>query len=210
MTNENTVRTVLVDDHQLVLEGLSRVLAREGMTVAGCFGDIPSTLSFLACHDIDFLVADLRLGTESGISLVGEVRRRHPAVRIAILSCFDDTDSACAALHAGATGYLLKDTSTPELARQLHDISAGHLVVDSRVAAAVLNPQRLLAAQELHVLELVAEGLTNREIGKRLFLSHYTVKDYLCRVMRKLGTSTRAETVAKAVHSGLLRPTNPV
>lgn len=210
MTTENSIRVVLVDDHQLVLDGLSRVLTREGMTVVGTFGDISSTLNFLACHEIDFLVVDLRLKGDSGISLVTEVHRRYPGVRMAILTSFDDSDPACAALQAGATGYLLKDTSSAELGRQLRDVAAGNLVLDSRVATAVLHPQRLLADQEMHVLELVAEGLTNREIGKRLFLSHYTVKDYLSRTMRKLGTSTRAETVAKAVHRGLLRPKEAV
>ena len=81
----------------------------------------------------------------------------------------------------------------------------GTLVIDSRVAAAVLRPeQRLLSGHELSILELVAEGLTNREIGARLHLSHYTVKDYLTRIMRKLGTRSRAETVARAVQQGLL------
>lgn len=205
MTTEQAIRAVLVDDHQLVLEGLSRVLGRQGMTVMGTFTDRDSTLNFLACHEIDFLVVDLRLRDDSGIALAAEARRRHPDVRIAMLTSFDDSDSACAALQAGATGYLLKDTTSTELARQLCDVAAGHLMLDSRVATAVLHPQRLLADQETLVLELVAEGLTNREIGKRLYLSHYTVKDYLSRVMRKLGTSTRAETVAQAAQRGLLR-----
>lgn len=210
MTTKDSVRAVLVDDHQLVLEGLSRVLTRAGMTVEGIFFDSAATLNFLACHEVDFLVIDLRLKDDSGISLATEVHRRHPAVRMAILTSFDDVDSACAALQAGATGYLLKDTSSAELGRQLRDVAAGNLVLDSRVATAVLHPQRLLADQEMHVLELVAEGLTNREIGQRLYISHYTVKDYLSRTMRKLGTSTRAETVAKALHRGLLRPKEAV
>lgn len=206
MTTGGGVRAVVVDDHQLMLEGLTGALTRHGMSVLGSFTDIQSALSFLACHEVDFLVVDLRLGTQSGITLAAEAHREYPAVKIAMLTGFDDGESASAAVRAGATGYLLKDTSSAELCRQLHDVAAGHLVIDSRVAGAVLNPQRLLTDQEMLVLDLVAEGLTNREIGTRLFLSHYTVKDYLSRTMRKLETSTRAETVAVALNRGLLRP----
>lgn len=204
MTGERTIRAVLVDDHELVLDGLRRALTRHGMTVVGSFADADSALPFLACHDVDFLVVDLRLRDQSGISLVTEASGRHPDMRFAVLTSFADASSARAAIEAGATGFLLKDTSSAELCRQLHDVAMGHLVIDSRVAAAVLHPQRVLTDQETLVLELVAQGLTNREIGDRLFLSHYTVKDYLCRTMRKLGTGTRAETVAKAARRGLL------
>ncbi|MGH3466752.1 MAG: response regulator transcription factor [Thermocrispum sp.] len=206
MTTKAAVRAVLVDDHQLVLDGLSRALTRQGMSVLGTFVDGHSALRFLGCHVVDFLVVDLRLRDESGISVVTETHRRHPDIKIAVLTSFDDGGAASSAVRAGATGYLLKDTLTSELSRQLHDVACGHLVIDSRVASAVLAPQQLLSDQEMLVLKLVSEGLTNKEIGARLHLSHYTVKDYLSRIMRKLGTSTRAETVAKAGERSLLRP----
>lgn len=197
---------VLVDDHQLVLEGLGNALRRQGMSVVGSFLDRESTVEFLAERAVDFLVVDLRLGGESGIAVVGAARRCQPLLKIAVLTSFDDLGAAADAVRAGATGYLLKDTPSEELGAQLRAVADGHLVLDSRVASAVLEPARLLSEQELVVLELVARGLTNKEIGSQLHLSHYTIKDYLSKTMRKLGTGTRAETVITAVQQGLLNP----
>jgi DNA-binding NarL/FixJ family response regulator len=201
----NAVSAVLIDDHQVVLEGLSRTLQREGMNVVGTFLDGDSAITFLRTRPVDLVVVDLRLQNRSGLAVVDAVHRMHPDTKIAVLTSFEDRAAASAAVHAGASGFLLKDTPIDELARRLRGVATGTLVIDSRVAAAVLRPeQRLLSGHELSILELVAEGLTNREIGARLHLSHYTVKDYLTRIMRKLGTRSRAETVARAVQQGLL------
>ncbi|KAA9165977.1 response regulator transcription factor [Amycolatopsis acidicola] len=196
---------VLIDDHQLVLEGLSRALAREGLRVVGSFVAAPEALGYLSEHPVDFAVVDLRLGGDSGIRVVGEIRRLSPKTRVAVLTSYDDRVAAAAAIRSGATGFLLKTTLSSDLGRQLREVAEGNLVVDARVAAAVFEPSDLLGGTEVTVLRLVAEGLTNREIGQRMHLSHYTIKDHLTKAMRKLGTGTRAETVAKAVQQGLLR-----
>lgn len=199
------ISVVLIDDHQVVLEGLARTLERAGMAVAGAFTDGDAALEHLRSHPADLVVVDLRLQNRSGLTIVDAVHRAHPDTKIAVLTSFEDRAAASAAVHAGAGGFLLKDTPVNELARRLRGVATGSLVVDSRVAGAVLRPeQRLLSGHELSILELVAEGMTNREIGARLHLSHYTVKDYLTRIMRKLGTRSRAETVARAVQQGLL------
>jgi DNA-binding NarL/FixJ family response regulator len=199
------ISAVLIDDHQVVLEGLTRTLQRDGITVVGTFGDGDSAVAFLRTHPVDLVVVDLRLQNRSGLAVVDAVHRLQPDARIAVLTSFEDRAAASAAVHAGASGFLLKDTPVDELARRLRGVATGTLVIDSRVAGAVLRPeQRLLSGHELSILELVAEGMTNREIGARLHLSHYTVKDYLTRIMRKLGTRSRAETVARAVQQGLL------
>lgn len=201
----SAVTAVLIDDHEVVLEGLSRTLQREGMEVIGTFADGDSAVAFLRTRPADLVVVDLRLQNRSGLAVVDAVHRMHPDTKIAVLTSFEDRAAASAAVHAGASGFLIKDTPIDELARRLHGVATGTLVIDSRVAGAVLRPeQRLLSGHELSILELVAEGLTNREIGARLHLSHYTVKDYLTRIMRKLGTRSRAETVARAVQQGLL------
>jgi DNA-binding NarL/FixJ family response regulator len=202
---DSALTAVLIDDHQVVLEGLRRTLTRDGMDVVGAFTDGDSAVAFLRTRPVDLLVIDLRLANRSGLAVVDAVHRMHPDTRIAVLTSFDDRAAASAAVHAGANGFLLKDTPIDELARRLRGVATGTLVIDSRVAGAVLRPeQRLLSGHELSILELVAEGMTNREIGARLHLSHYTVKDYLTRIMRKLGTRSRAETVARAVQQGLL------
>jgi DNA-binding NarL/FixJ family response regulator len=203
------VSAVLIDDHQVVLEGLTRTLEREGMNIVATFGDGDAAVSFLRTNPVDLVVVDLRLQNRSGLAVVDAVHRMHPDIRIAVLTSFEDRAAASAAVQAGATGFMLKDTPIDELARRLHGVATGTLVIDARVAGAVLRPeQRLLSGHELSILELVAEGMTNREIGARLHLSHYTVKDYLTRIMRKLGTRSRAETVARAVQQGLLAGRN--
>jgi DNA-binding NarL/FixJ family response regulator len=202
---QTELTAILIDDHQLVLEGLSRALAREGLRVVGSFLSASDALPYLTEHPVDFAVVDLRLGGDSGVRVVGEIHRMWPRMRIAVLTSFDDRSAAAAAVRAGATGFLLKTTLSSDLGRQLREVAEGNLVVDARVAAAVFQPAELLGETELAVLRLVAEGLTNREIGQRLHLSHYTIKDHLTKAMRKLGTGTRAETVAKAVQQGLLQ-----
>src|SRR5882757_77313 len=204
-SDAQAITVVLIDDHQVVLEGLSRTLQREGMNVVGMFSDGDSAIAFLRARPVDLVVVDLRLQNRSGLGVVDTVHRMHPDTKIAVLTSFEDRAAASAAVHAGASGFLLKDTPVDELGRRLRGVATGTLVIDSRVAGAVLRPERrLLSGHELSILELVAEGMTNREIGARLHLSHYTVKDYLTRIMRKLGTRSRAETVARAVQQGLL------
>ena len=168
-----TATAILVDDHQVVLEGLSRTLERAGIEVVGTFVDPVEALAALRARPVDLLVVDLRLADSSGLTLVDSARRSSPSTKVAVLTSFPDRAAASAAIQAGVTGFLLKDTPVAELAQRLIGVASGTLVVDSRVADAVLSPhQGLLSAQERSILELVAEGLTNREIGARLHLSH--------------------------------------
>lgn len=208
---DGRLSAVLVDDHELVLEGLERTLARDAIDVVGAFLDGQSAIDFLTGESaertrIDLIIVDLRLGDRSGLALVEEVHRLRPDVRVAMLTSFEDRSAAVAAVRAGATGFFLKDSSCGELSAGLRRVAEGHLVIDSRLAAAVLNGERdrRFTEHELSIVTLVAAGMTNRQIGEELHLSAYTVKEYLSRVMRKLGTATRAETVVRAVWEGLL------
>lgn len=199
----------LIDDHQLVLEGLSRVLGRSGVRVVAAFLDRTSALRFLSVSPVDLVVVDLRLGEESGVPVVRQVRELRPQTRIAVLTSYADPVAARSAVQAGATGFLLKSTPSGELGPQLREVAEGHLVIDGTVATGVFEPGRSLSPTELTVLGLVAAGLTNRAIGDRMHLSHYTIKDHLRRAMRKLDASSRAETVVKAVQQGLLPVSDP-
>jgi DNA-binding NarL/FixJ family response regulator len=197
---------VLVDDHEVVLEGLGRALDRGGVRVLGTFLSGESALKYLDAHRVDLVVVDLRLAQQSGLSVVGAIRHLQPDAEVAVLTSYEDPAAASAALRAGAKGFLLKDTRSAELSQRLCSVAHGNVVVDSRVSAVLSGPTApVLSEQEVAILQAVAEGLTNREIGARMHLSHYTVKDYLTRTMRKLGTSRRAETVTKAVAQGLLQ-----
>ncbi|HEY2190872.1 MAG TPA: response regulator transcription factor [Actinomycetospora sp.] len=197
---------VLVDDHELVLDGLRRALERAGWTVSGAFTDPEPALRHLASTDVDVVVVDLSLGRHSGLTVVEAVRTLGSRASVAVLTSYADRSAASDALRAGARGFLLKDTGSAELVARLGAVAAGDVVVDGRVAQALgASEDGALTVQEIAILGAVARGLTNRQIGAELYLSHYTVKEYLARVMRKLGTRRRAETVVRAVELGLLR-----
>jgi DNA-binding NarL/FixJ family response regulator len=197
---------VLIDDHELVLDGLRRALERSGWTVSGAFVDPEQALRHLAAHSVDVVVIDLRLGTHSGVTVVEAVRTLDAHAAVAVLTSYADPSSAAEALKAGARGFLVKDTASSDLVARLRAVASGDVVVDGRVAEALQSRgEDLLGEQEMAILQAVARGLTNRQIGAEMYLSHYTVKEYLARVMRKLGTRRRAETVARAVELGLLR-----
>lgn len=196
---------VLVDDHPLVLEGLSRAIQRRQMRAVAQFVSSAEALSYLRTHRADLLVVDLRLRGESGLDLVERVHPLLPTLPIAVLTSFEDRIAAKQAIQAGARGFLLKDALSDELVQRLRSIAEGDLVFDHRMADAVLNPHEVsLTGQEQTILTMIADGKTNREIGATLHMSPYTVKDHLTRCMRKLGTRTRAETVAKAAREGML------
>ncbi|WP_214366560.1 response regulator transcription factor [Pseudonocardia sp. H11422] len=206
-----SLSVVLIDDHELVLEGLTRALTGDGMHIVAAFLDGTAALAFLTggaleAATVDLVVVDLRLGDRSGVQLVEQITRQRPDLHVAMLTTFEDRAAASAAVRAGARGFLLKDSLCAELCTGLRKVAEGHLMIDSRLAAAVLTPERtVLTDHELAILNLVAEGLSNREIGVALHLSAHTVKDYLSRVMRKLGTTTRTATVLRAAREGLLR-----
>ncbi|HEY2220597.1 response regulator transcription factor [Actinomycetospora sp.] len=197
---------VLIDDHELVLDGLRRALERAGWTVSGAFTDPEQALRHLANNEVDVVVVDLRLGRHSGLTVLEAVRALGLSASVAVLTSYADSSAASEALRAGARGFLLKDTGSAELVDRLRAVAAGDLVVDGRVAQTLgAAEEEVLTAQEIAILGAVARGLTNRQIGAELYLSHYTVKEYLARIMRKLDTRRRAETVVRAVEMGLLR-----
>jgi DNA-binding NarL/FixJ family response regulator len=197
---------VLIDDHELVLDGLRRALERAGWTVSGAFTDPEQALRHLALATVDVVVVDLSMGRHSGLTVLQAVRKLGSTASVAVLTSYADQAAASEAMRAGARGFLLKDTGSAELVERLRAVAAGDVVVDGRVAQTLAGPaEDVLTAQEIAIVGAVARGLTNRQIGAELYLSHYTVKEYLARVMRKLGTGRRAETVVRAVELGLLR-----
>jgi DNA-binding NarL/FixJ family response regulator len=197
---------VLIDDHELMLDGLRRALERDGWTVSGAFTDPEQALRYLAVTPVDVVVVDLRIGRHSGLTVLEAVRALGLSASVAVLTSYADSTAASEALRAGARGFLLKDTGSAELVDRLRAVAAGDVVIDGRVAPTLGSArEEVLTAQEIAILGAVARGLTNRQVGAELYLSHYTVKEYLARIMRKLGTRRRAETVVRAVELGLLR-----
>lgn len=200
------ITVAVLDDHEVVLEGVWRGLERHGVTVVAAEVSAEPYLVEVQREKPDVCLVDLRLGGQvSGIDVIARCLQLTPRSRVAVLTSNEDPRAALAAVDAGALGYLLKDVSLDQLVHRLRSVAQGNLVLDERIALGVLRPTTArLAPQDAALLRCVAEGLTNREIGAALHLSPHTVKEYLSRLMRQLGTRTRAETVAAAMQQGLL------
>lgn len=199
---------LLLDDHEIVLDGLTRALEREGIEVVAATQTVTEAVQAAKEHRPALCVVDLRLAGASGLDAIPLLLRAAPGTRVAVLTSFHDPVSAKRAVDAGAAGFLIKDASGAELARRLRAVAGGSLVIDDRVVGAVMQPASTsITDQERELLRLVAAGATNREIGAELHLSPHTIKEHLAKLMRRLGTHTRAETVAAALQEGLLRQT---
>lgn len=212
---DGEVRLVLVDDHAIVRQGLRSVLEREpDLRVVGEAGSVVEALAVVARVQPTVVLLDLKLSTSSDSEGLGVCRRlaaEHPGTVVLVLTTFLDDRLVMEAVHAGARGYVVKDVDTTELVRAIHAVSRGESAFDSRSAAAVVRSRNgqqpgggRLTERELEVLRLLARGLSNRAIGKELFISETTVKFHVGKIMRKLDVSRRAEAVFAASKAGLI------
>lgn len=207
-TETMTTRVFLLDDHEVVRRGLRELLeAEDDMEVVGeagtaeeAYGRIPATAPHVA-------VLDMRLPDGDGIDVCREVRSRHPEIACLMLTSFSDDEAVYAAILAGAAGYLLKQVRGNDLVNGIRRVAAGDSLLDPAVTTRVLerlrhkddqDPLAALTDQERRILELIAEGLTNRQIGERMFLAEKTVKNYVSNMFVKLGMSRRTEAAAYA------------
>lgn len=208
-TPQATLSVVVVDSQPVVLEGLDLVLGRAGMAVVGAFVDPAEATGFLLggpagdLAHVDLVVVEARVGRPAGLELIAALQQGRPQVQVVVLTGVDDGAVAPQAIRAGARGFLLKDVASKELCSSLRSVADGNLVIDSRMAGAILAPDLPpLSENQIAIVELVAAGLTNRQIGARLHLSEHTIRSYLSRAMRTLGTSSRAETVVQLSLAG--------
>jgi DNA-binding NarL/FixJ family response regulator len=214
------VRVVLVDDHELVIEGLKAMLARftGRVRVIGQAGSAEDALPVVSALAPDVVLCDVRLRGSSGLDLCRLLVEADPLCRVLLLSVYDDEQYLYQALRAGAAGYLLKRVSGEELVRSLERARAGETVVDpvlaSRVASSAARLDsgefwpgaRLgLSQRESEVLGLIVAGLSNRAIAARLMIGDETVKSHTRAVYRKLGVGDRAGAVAAALREGVFR-----
>ena len=200
------IRLLLVDDHQVVLVGLRTVLHnRQGITVVGEAGSRADAVRVAKRLKPDVVLMDVRLPDGSGIEACRDILGHHPTARVIFLTSFADDEFALAAVLAGAQGYVLKNIDSDLLIQSIHAVFNGQSLLTpaltqralARVKArpAQAGPARTqsLAPQEERVLALVAEGLTNKEIGAALQLSDKTVKNYLSNMFQKLHITRRAQ-----------------
>ncbi len=209
-------RILLVDDHEVVRLGLKSLLERHPQfDVIGEAASAREALEQVANKHPDVVVMDIRLPGTSGIEACEEITSRFPETRVLMLTSYAEDEMLFSAIRAGASGYVLKQIGGDELVRALEAVARGEALLDPAVTQRVFQEVRRavkeeeasafahLSQQEKHVLLLVSEGKTNREIAKALFLGEGTVRNYVSSILSKLGVSNRAEAAAYAVEHNL-------
>jgi two-component system response regulator DevR len=211
-----TIRVFLLDDHEMVRMGLRKLLESGGdIEVVGEAGTAAAAIARIPALKPDVAILDARLPDGSGIEVCRQIRSSEPFVQAIVLTSFDDDEALFAAIMAGAAGYILKQVTSQDLLSAVRHVAAGGSLLDPSVTAKVMErlreggpeePAELksLSAQERRILELVAEGLTNKQIGDRLFLAEKTVKNYMSNVLAKLGLVSRTQAAVFATR--LLTP----
>jgi len=198
------IRVLLVDDHEIVRRGLAGLLESSGaITVVGEAGDVKSALEIFPTLDVDVAVLDVQLPDGNGVELCRELRDLAPELRCLMLTSFSDDEAFDAAIAAGAAGYVLKDVRSNDLVTAIMTVGERRtLFSDDVLERAKLRVQRrvqeqnrleALSPQELRILQLLTEGLTNREIADEMFLAEKTVKNYVSNLLAKLGFQRRTE-----------------
>ena len=208
------VGIVLVDDHAIVRQGLRSILERErDLRIVGEASTADEAMSVVERTRPAVVLLDLKLSTgadSQGLELCSRLTTRDPALGVLVLTTFLDDNLVAQAIHSGARGYVIKDVDTTELVRAIRAVVRNESAFDSRSAAAMVRSLRVQTAQpalterELKVLGLLAHGLSNKEIGKQIYISETTVKFHVRNVMRKLGAASRAEAVYEASKLGLI------
>jgi DNA-binding NarL/FixJ family response regulator len=207
-----TTRVLLVDDHQLLRAGLrSRLEKEQGIEVIGDADTVERAIVLARVHQPDVVLLDLLLPRGNGIDAIPEIARVAPDARVIIISSQTAPSSVRRALEAGAAGYLPKRASDRELVTAIEQVSSGSRYVDPEVGATLVvdnvsSALEDLSARERDVLQLLALGYTNQEIGKNLYISVRTVDTHRAHILRKLQLGTRAELVLFALANGLIGP----
>ena len=198
------VKVFLVDDHEVVRRGIADLLEDDAeLTVVGEAGSVAQALARIPALNPDVAVLDVRLPDGNGVELCRELLSRMPDLRCLMLTSFTDEQAMLDAILAGASGFVIKDIKGMELAKAVKDVGAGKSLLDNRAAAVLMerlrtrtdeaDPLAGLTEQERTLLMLLGEGLTNRQIAARMYLAEKTVKNYVSRLLAKLGMERRTQ-----------------
>jgi two-component system response regulator DevR len=209
MTTERPLHVLLVDDHEVVRQGLAALLARRpAFHVVAEAGTVAEAMAAARRFKPDLVVMDVRLPDGTGIEACRDIRAEMPETRVVMLTSYPDEEAVLAAILAGASGYLLKQIRGRDLVAALESVGRGESLLDPAVTEKVLERIRRVASgsasdeladltpQERKILMLVAEGKTNREIAAEVFLSDKTVKNYVSSILSKLNLQRRAQAAA--------------
>ncbi len=215
MTDDG-ITVMVVDDHPIWREGVARDLAERGVRVVATAPDADAAVRIAHATRPQVVLLDLNLGATSGVTAIAPILAAHPETRVLVLSASGEHSDVLEAVKAGATGYLVKSASGDELLAAVRRTAEGHPVFTPGLAGLVLGEFRRLAEEptgdeeppvltgrETEVLRLVAKGLTARQIGERLVVSHRTVESHVQNTLRKLQLHNRVQLVRYAIEQGL-------
>lgn len=216
------VTVFLVDDHEVVRRGLFDLLSCDpDLEIVGEAGTVAEAKARIPAAQPDVVVLDVRLPDGNGVELCRDLISDHPDLRCLMLTSFTSDEAMLEAILAGASGFVVKDIKGMELARAIKEVGAGKSLLDNRAAAALMaklrgtatreDPLSGLTEQERTLLGLLGEGLTNRQIAARMFLAEKTVKNYVSRLLAKLGMErrTQAAVFASKLNQPPARPSTP-
>jgi two-component system response regulator DevR len=205
------IRVFLLDDHELVRRGLRDILMEaHSFEVVGECASAQEAIRLIPALRPDVALLDVQLPDGSGIDVCRQVRAVDPGIRVLMVSTFDDQEGLLAAAMAGASGYVVKQIRSGDLADSVRGVAAGECLLDGAAVARVLRPSptgvgdpalATLTGQERRVLDLIVDGLTNRQIGRELGLSEKTVKNYVTGVLAKLGLESRTQAAVFAARN---------
>jgi two-component system, NarL family, response regulator DevR len=208
------IRVAVVDDHEVVREGIVALIEREpDMRVVGSYGSGEDLLDHVEVIRPDVVTVDYRLPGLTGSTVCRRLLKRRPGIAVLVLSSYADDAIIQACLEAGARGYLTKDSDHADLPNAIRAVARGEAVLAPEITAQVIQWSRrareseigdCLEMREIEVLNLVAEGMVNKRIAEKLFVSEATVKASLRGILRKLGVSRRWEAVAIGIEKGLI------
>ncbi|MFC4585130.1 response regulator [Sphaerisporangium corydalis] len=203
------IRVFLVDDHEVVRRGVASLLsAEDDIEIVGEAGTAEQAVARIPALRPDVAVLDVRLPDGNGVEVCREVRSRTPGLSCLMLTSFADDDALFDAVMAGAAGYVLKQIHGSDLVGAVRTVAEGESLLDPQTTASMLrrlrdeatrkDPLAALTGQERHILELIGEGMTNRQIGENLFLAEKTVKNYVSNLLAKLDMRRRTQAAALA------------
>jgi DNA-binding NarL/FixJ family response regulator len=209
------MRVIVADDHSLFRDGITSLLEAAGYEVVEQVGNGKLAIEAVRQHQPDLVLLDIKMPVVDGIEALKVIRSEFPDLRVVILTVSDDDEDLFAAIQAGADGYLLKDLTSDEFLEMLSGLERGEAAISRKVTTQLIAGFQQLSTQttdsrnqltdrEFELLHLLADGLSNKIIAERLFISENTVKYHIKNILQKFGVQNRTEAVAMAIRQGLL------
>jgi len=210
-----TIRLMLADDHRMLREGLSRSMREQGFDIVGEAGDGAEAVALALAVRPDVILMDVTMPEIDGVEACRQVRAQLPDTKVVMLTMHADQGVLTSAIRAGATGYLVKDCSTEEIASAVRMAAGGETALSPQLAASMLNEvrrwdqphkeeERVVTEREEEVLQLIADGCSTPEVAEKLYISQKTVKNHLASIYQKLDARDRTQAVLQAVRMGIV------